>query len=93
MGVQERGANTWAQESRAFLLAARRSIFRVGGKADHFTRYGSTQWGLCTSETYQELTEKFNLSGEGFREQAYEEYRPTPIYTQPRPKSQQRMAK
>ena len=49
---------------------ARRSVFReVGGKADHFMRYGSTQWDLCTKETYAELIEKFKINEwAGFRE-------------------------
>ena len=53
-----------------FSIAGRRSIFsKVGGKADHFTRYGSTQWSLPTEETYNELIEKFNLrEWQGFRE-------------------------
>ena len=51
-------------------IAGRRSIFsEVGGKADHFTRYGSTQWSLCTEETYNELISKFRIDQwEGFRE-------------------------
>lgn len=50
--------------------AGRRSIFdKVGGKADHFTRYGSTQWALCTEETYNELIDKFHIDKwDGFRE-------------------------
>ena len=53
-----------------FSIAGRRSIFNeIGGKADHFTRYGSTQWSLPTEETYNELIEKFSLrEWEGFRE-------------------------
>jgi len=56
-------------------IAARRSIFSdIGGVADHFTRYGSTQWALCTPETYTRLTELFNLrSWDGYRE--YEDLR------------------
>lgn len=46
----------------------------IGGKADHFTRYGSTRWELCTPETYQELIDKFNIDKMiGFKE--YEELR------------------
>ena len=58
-----------------FSIAARRSIFsKVGGVADHFTRYGSTQWELCTPETYARLEELFNLrSWSGYRE--YEDLR------------------
>jgi len=58
-----------------FSIAARRSIFsEVGGVADHFMRYGSTQWDLCTPETYEKLTELFNLRcWDGYRE--YEDLR------------------
>jgi DNA modification methylase len=58
-----------------FSIAARRSIFdEVGGVADHFTRYGSTQWELCTPETYNKLIELFDLrKWDGFRE--YEDLR------------------
>ena len=58
------------EKRNTFSIAGRRSIFsKVGGKADHFTRYGSTQWSLPTEETYKELTEKFNLrEWHGFRE-------------------------
>lgn len=46
----------------------------IGGKADHSIRYGSTQWDLCTPETYQELIDKFNIDKMiGFKE--YEELR------------------
>lgn len=41
----------------------------MGGKCDHFTRYGSTQWSLCTEDTYNELIEIFGIDKwEGFRE-------------------------
>lgn len=58
-----------------FSTVARRSIFsEVGGKADHFMRYGSTQWELCTEGTYKELTDKFNLrEWDGYKE--YEDLR------------------
>jgi DNA modification methylase len=58
-----------------FSTVARRSIFsKVGGTADHFTRYGSTQWELCTPETYDKLTDLFNLrEWDGYRE--YEDLR------------------
>ena len=45
-------------------------------------RYGSTQWDLCTKETYAELIEKFKINEwAGFREyeslrQEYESLRP-----------------
>ena len=41
----------------------------IGGREDHFTRYGSTQWELCTEETYNALIERFGIDKwEGFRE-------------------------
>ena len=47
---------------------------QIGGKGDHFTRYGSTQWDLCTLETYQELIDKFRIDKMiGFR--PYEDLR------------------
>ena len=58
------------EKRNIFSIAGRRSIFdEVGGKGDHFTRYGSTQWELCTEDTYKELTDKFNLKEwDGYRE-------------------------
>ena len=50
-------------------IAKKKILATIGGRGDHFTRYGSTQWSLCTEEVYQELTEKFNLRmWSGFRE-------------------------
>ena len=57
------------------VTVARRSIFsNVGGKADHFMRYGSTQWDLCTEQTYNELIDTFGIDKwDGFR--SYESLR------------------
>ena len=56
-------------------IAKKKILATIGGRGDHFTRYGSTQWSLCTEEVYEELTEKFNLrKWSGFRE--YEALRP-----------------
>ena len=63
-------------------LAKRRVFSDLGGRTDHFTRYGSTQWGLATPETYQLLTDRYNLrSWDGYREyedlrREYEDLRP-----------------
>ena len=63
-------------------IAKKKILATIGGRGDHFTRYGSTQWSLCTEEVYEELTEKFNLRNwSGFREyealrQEYEALRP-----------------
>ena len=55
-------------------IAKRKLMKEMGGVIDHFTRYGSTQWSLCTKEVYEELTERYNLrEWSGFRE--YEDLR------------------
>jgi site-specific DNA-methyltransferase (adenine-specific) len=42
---------------------------RVGGKADHCFRWGSSQWDMPTAETYQELIDVFNIDQwDGFRD-------------------------
>lgn len=33
----------------------------IGGKADHFFRYNSSQFALCTEETYNEMIEKLHI--------------------------------
>ena len=38
-------------------------IDNIGGKADHTFRVDTTQFSLCTEETYEELTEEYNLKG------------------------------
>ena len=44
----------------------------IGGKVDHCTRIGSSQFNLCTKSTYQELTERYKIDKmPGFME--YEE--------------------
>ena len=80
IGGAEQTQNSWREYSTTGKLntssiVGRRSVFdKVGGKADHFMRYGSTQWDLCTEETYNELIEKFGVDKwEGFRE--YEDLR------------------
>ena len=41
---------------------------KIGGKADHTFRNGSTQFALCTAETYQEIIDKFHIDEmEGFK--------------------------
>lgn len=40
----------------------------IGGKGDHTFRNGSTQFSLCTNETYNEIIEKFDIDKmEGFK--------------------------
>lgn len=41
---------------------------KIGGKADHTFRQGSSQFALCTAETYQELIDIFHIDKmEGYR--------------------------
>jgi site-specific DNA-methyltransferase (adenine-specific) len=43
-------------------------IEKIGQKADHCFRWGSSQWDLPTEETYQELIDVFGIDKwEGFR--------------------------
>ena len=51
-----------------YVTGKRKVLTEVGGKADHVCRIGSTQFALCTEETYNELIEKFNINSmEGFK--------------------------
>ena len=36
-------------------------VSEIGQKADHCTRFGSTQFSLCTEKTYNEITQVFKL--------------------------------
>ena len=55
-------------------ITKKQIIEKVGQKADHCFRWGSSQWDLPTKETYQELINMFNVkSWTGFRE--YEDLR------------------
>ena len=49
---------------KAGMKGAEIDIFLGHQRANHFFRIDSTQFGLCTEATYNELTEKFNLCGE-----------------------------
>jgi len=50
-------------------------ISEIGQKADHVTRYGSSQFELCTENTYNELIKVFNIDKmQGFK--TYEELKP-----------------
>ena len=42
-------------------LTKKRIIDRIGQKADHTFRTGSTQFGLCTEATYSELIQVFSI--------------------------------
>ena len=57
-----------------YVLPKKVIIERVGQRAEHCFRYGSTQWDLPTEETYKELIDVFGISGfTGFK--SYEELR------------------
>ncbi len=36
-------------------------IKKIGGRVDHFLRYGSSQFEICTEETYNKLIEEFHI--------------------------------
>lgn len=44
-----------------YVTEGKRIARQNGQKIDHATRTGSSQFGLCTERTYQELTDRFNL--------------------------------
>ena len=70
------------RKAEHFFYCQKKTYEGDGRVIDHFTRYGSTQWSLCTKEVYEELTERYNLrEWSGFREyedlrQEYEDLRP-----------------
>ncbi len=44
-----------------YVLPRKHIIKKVGSRADHCFRYGSTQWDMPTGETYQELINIFGI--------------------------------
>ena len=52
-----------------FYVSPRKKILdTIGGKADHTFRNGSSQFSLCTEETYNELIDKFGIDKmDGFK--------------------------
>lgn len=52
----------------SFYVSPKKLIMQeTGGKGDHTFRIGSTQFSLCTNETYNEIIEKFGIDKmEGF---------------------------
>lgn len=44
-----------------YVGSKKRIIEQIGGKADHTTRVNSSQFNLCTPETYAEMVKKFAL--------------------------------
>jgi site-specific DNA-methyltransferase (adenine-specific) len=59
-----------------FYVTAKKAILKeVGQKADHVFRNGSSQFSLCTAETYKELIQVFEIDKmEGFKN--YNELKP-----------------
>jgi site-specific DNA-methyltransferase (adenine-specific) len=57
------------KELQEYLGVTKKQIIeKIGQKADHCFRWGSSQWDLPTRETYQELIDVFNIkSWLGFR--------------------------
>ena len=43
-------------------ISKKEIIENIGQKADHFFRYKSTQWGIPTEDTYNELIKKYNIN-------------------------------
>jgi len=53
---------SYAREVLEYIGLLKKEIFkRVGGRADHFLRWDSPQFALCTPETYDIITEEFML--------------------------------
>ena len=73
IGLNLKQINTKLGHRRAehkFYVTPKEAIIKeIGQKADHVTRIGSTQFGLCTEKTYKELIKEFNIDKmEGFKE-------------------------
>lgn len=81
MGGLNKGSDTEKQNISS--IAKKKVLQNIGGRGDHFTRYGSSQWALCTEDVYNELISVFHIDKwQGFREyeslrQEYESLRPT----------------
>lgn len=58
------------KEVAAFIgLNKKQIIDKIGQKADHTFRTESTQYGLCTEQTYNELIQVFNINNmQGFKD-------------------------
>jgi site-specific DNA-methyltransferase (adenine-specific) len=52
-----------------FYVSRKTIIDEIDGKADHYFRYGSSQWALPTKKTYQELIDTYKIDEwKGFRD-------------------------
>ena len=65
IGLNLKQINTKIGHRRAehtFYVTPKQAIIKeVGQKADHFKRFGSSQFALCTEKTYNELIEVFRI--------------------------------
>lgn len=59
-------------EHSLYVLPKKNIIDKIGQKIDYVLRYGSTQFGLCTENTYNELLDTYNLRDVDFIK-SYEE--------------------
>ena len=48
-------------EHSFYVLPKKEIINKIGQRADHVFRYGSTQFGLCTKKTYENILDFYNL--------------------------------
>lgn len=53
-------------EHTFYVIPKKHLIDKIGQKIDHTLRFGSTQFGLCTKKTYNELLDAYNLKQEKF---------------------------
>lgn len=72
IGLNLKQINTKLGHRRAehtFYVTPKEAVIKeIGQKADHVTRIGSTQFGLCTEKTYNELIDVFSIDKmEGFK--------------------------
>ncbi len=66
IGLNLKQINTKLGHRRAehtFYVTPKQAVIKeVGQKADHVTRIGSSQFGICTEKTYNELIEVFGIN-------------------------------
>jgi len=53
-------------EHSFYVMPKKELIDKIGQKINHTLRFGSTQFMLCTEETYEELLDKYNLKDINF---------------------------
>ena len=72
IGLNLKSINKRLGHSRAehtFYVTPRKAVIgEIGQKADYVTRYGSSQFSLCTEKTYNQLIEVFSIDKmQGFK--------------------------